>query len=70
MVIDGKMSLGDMAILHLFILCNDKDINASSEFDHNVPTGTKIVKKLIENQKIREIVESTSEVPFYPFRHL
>ena len=65
-VIAGKMSLGDIAILQMFILFTDKKIDAGEQFRQSAPSASKIVEKLMQNPKISEIVKEAQAVPFFP----
>merc|ERR1711962_110672 len=51
-VIDGKTTLADMSILNMFLLFSDEKVNCKDEFTQNVPTGVKIIEKLMKDETI------------------
>ena len=56
-VISGKLSIADVAILRIFILCNDSLIRAERELERIVPTVLTIVRHLQQNPHYARVIE-------------
>ena len=66
-VIEGKLSVADLAIVDMFILFTDTKINCEKEFKETVPSAMKIVNKVSQDAKMKDIIAEAKQVPYLPW---
>ena len=62
---DGKISVGDLSILALFIAA--QYFNIESDFNAIVPSGVPIIANLTANTKLAAHVQNGKSVPYCPY---
>ena len=61
-VVAGKMSMADVAVLGMYIMCTDSLIKAEKELSESAPAALKIVEKLKENPKYAAVIKEAQEM--------
>ena len=65
-VVKGKMSLADLTILtNIYVLFTDPKMNCAAELNRSSPTCMKIVNKLLDNNKIFDMIKDAKRLPFF-----
>ena len=64
-LIDGKISVGDLSILALFIAA--QYFNLESDFNAIVPSAVPVIDNLRANTKLAAHVENAKSVPYCPY---
>ena len=66
-IVIGKISLGDIALLSMYMLYSDKEVDLEQVFTSDAPSAMKIVKKLLDNKKIYDLFqEQRAAYPYFP----
>merc|ERR1711957_324946 len=66
-VVDGKMTLADLAIMNVYIMYTDAKMDMADIFNTGAPTAAKIVAKMMKNEKVAAMTTEAQAVPFLPF---
>ena len=66
-IVEGKITLGDIGLLSLYMLYIDKNVNLGDFFQQEAPSAKKIIDKLLEDKKIADLVEEQKAAyPYFP----
>jgi len=64
-VVEGKVCVGDLAVLCMLVLA--KAMGVEEAFATKAPTSMKLAQHLMKQDKLKAIVEDASNLSFFPF---
>merc|ERR1712189_20126 len=62
-VVAGKICLGDLAILNMYVMCCDSKANLEDEFKTVSPAALQIVENLMKDDRIAAIINDAKKIP-------
>ena len=65
-VVAGKVCLGDLAILNMYVMCCDSKANLEDAFKTECPAALQIVEGLMKDDRIAGIINDAKKIPYFP----